>query len=165
MAAHRRTDDDAAQADRVWFGYHPRTMAPTVAAVAVASLVVWTGRWYLSDLSDLAKRFGPLAVFALAWGVWPALTAVFLYRTVAFTYRLTDGALLVDYGFWYRPVPPLPLNAVADVRTGAGPLGRVLGVGWVEARAADRVVRLTGVRRPDAVAEQIRAAVTASQSR
>ena len=86
-------------ADREWSGYHPRAMAPIVFAVAVASLVVWTGRWYLSDLSDLAARYGPLAVFALAWGVWPALLAVFLYRTVAFTYRLADGALLLDYGF------------------------------------------------------------------
>ena len=156
--------DDPAQADRVWFGYHPRTMAPLVAAVAVASLVVWTGRWYLSDLSDLAKRFGPLAVFALAWGVWPALAAVFLYRAVAFTYRLTDRAVLVDYGFWYRPVPPVVLTEVAGVRAGAGPLGRALGVGWVEVRTAGRSVRLNGVRRPEVVAEQIRAAVAACQS-
>ena len=44
--------------------------------------LLWTGQWYLDDLSDLADRIGSLAVFALAWGVWPALIAVFLYRTV-----------------------------------------------------------------------------------
>ena len=154
-----RRENDPAQVERAWFGYHPRAMAPIVAAVAVVSLVVWTGRWYLTDLSDLAARYGPLAVFALAWGVWPVLTAVFLYRTVAFTYRLTDRAILLDYGFWYRPVPPLPLAAISDVRAGARPLGRALGVGWVELRTADRAVRLKGVRRPSEAADQIRAAV------
>lgn len=158
MTAQQRADDPA-RADRRWFGYHPRTMAPTVLAVAVASLAVWAGRGSLSDLSELAARYGPLAVFALAWGVWPVLLAVFLYRTVAFTYRLTDGTLLLDYGFLYRPVPPLSLAEVTDVRAGAGPLGRALGVGWVEVRTASRAVRLNGVRHPAEVAEQIRAAV------
>lgn len=163
MATHRPADDPA-QADRLWFGYHPRAMAPTVAAVAVVSLVVWTGRWYLTDLSELAQRFGPLAVFALAWGVWPVLAAVFLYRTVVFTYRLTDRALLIDFGFWYPPVPPLPLGEVVGVRAGAGPLGRVTGVGWVEVRTASRAMRLPGVRRPHEVAACIRAAAAACRS-
>src|SRR5262245_57686922 len=89
---------DPALADRAWAGYHPRAMAPAIAVAAVASLLVWTGRWYLDGISDLAERVGATVVFALAWGVWPALAVVFLYRTVTFTYRLTDRSLLVDYG-------------------------------------------------------------------
>lgn len=140
-------------------------MAPTVVAVAAMSLFVWTGRWYLDDLSELAKRAGALAVFAVAWGAWPALGTVFVYRTVTYTYRLTDRALVVDFGFWFRPVPPMLLVDVIDVRASAGILGRVLGVGGVEVRTADRAVRLVGVRRPGAVAEQIRVAVTANRNR
>jgi membrane protein YdbS with pleckstrin-like domain len=156
-----RQANDPAQEDRAWFGYHPRALAPTVAAVAVASVVAWTGRWYLEGLSALAARLGALAVFAAAWGGWVPLAAVFVYRTTTYTYRLTDRALVLDYGFWFRPVPPVALADVTDVTPRAGPLGRLLGVGSVEVRTAQRLARLTGVRCPAAVAEQIRAAAAA----
>src|SRR5262245_6400848 len=107
--------EDPAQHDLAWIGYHPRAMATTVTLVAIASLVVWTGRWYLDDLSELADRVGALTVFALAWAVWPAVGAVFLYRTVTYTYRLTDRVVLVEFGFLSRPVPPIPL---AEVKIG-----------------------------------------------
>jgi hypothetical protein len=153
-----RRADDPAQADRAWAGYHPRAAAPAVVCVALASLVVWTGRWYLDDLSELADRLGALALFAIAWGVWPAVATVYLYRAITYTYRLTDRAVLIDFGFWHRPVPPVLLRDITEVRTGAGWLSRLLGVGWVELRTADRVVRLVGVRHPETLAEQIRAA-------
>jgi len=113
---------------------------------------------------SLAARLGVPAVFAAAWGAWVPLGAVFLYRTVTYTYRLTDRALVLDFGFWFRPVPPVSLAEVTDVRAGAGVLGRVLGVGWLEVRTANRVVRLVGVRRPGAAAERIRAAVAAGRN-
>jgi hypothetical protein len=123
--------------------------------------VVWTGRWYLDDLSELADRAGALAVFALAWCVWPALLTAYLYRTVTYTYRLTNRALLIDFGFWHPPVPSVMLAEIVEVRTGAGWLARLLGVGWVELwTARGRAVRLVGVRQPEAFAEQIRAALT-----
>jgi hypothetical protein len=119
-------------------------------------LVVWTGRWYLEDLSDFSERVGSLVVFALAWGVWPALAAVLLYRTVTFTYRLTDRALLVDFGFLSSPVPPVPLAELTGVVAGGGWLSRRLGVGWIEVRTAERAVRLRGVRHPQLFAMAIR---------
>ncbi len=149
---------DPAQRDRAWAGYSPRAAAPALAAAAAASALVWTGRWYLDGPSELANAAGAPAVFALAWGVWPALAAVYLYRAVTYTYRLTDRAVLVDFGFRHRPVAPVPLAAVTAVGAGAGRLGARLGVGWVEVRTADRVVRLVGVRRPAVLAEAIRAA-------
>ncbi len=160
MPSHRRADDPA-QADRAWVGYHPRAATPAIVAAAAASLVVWTGRWYLEDLSALADRVGALAVFALAWCVWPGLAAVYLYRAATYTYRLTDRAVLVDFGFWHRPVPPVWLRDVTQVRTGGGWMHRQLGVGWVEVRTPDRTVRLPGVRYPEAFAELVRE--TASQ--
>ena len=153
---------DPARTDRLWTGYHPRAAVPALVSVAVASLVVWTGRWYLPDLSEMTNRLGALAVFALAWCVWPAVGAVYLYRAVTYTYRVTDRAVLIDFGFWHRPVPPVWLREVAAVRTGAGRLHALLGVGWVEVRTADRAVRLVGVRHPEALAEVIRKAVAAA---
>jgi hypothetical protein len=159
--SHTRRTEDPAQTDRAWAGYHPRAAAPAVATAALASLVVWTGRGYFDPLSELTARAGALAVFALAWGVWPALAAVYLYRTVTYSYRLTDRALWTDYGFWWLPVPPLWLAEVTAVRAGAGWLGRRLGVGWVEVVAGARAVRLVGVRDPQVFAEQVRAATAA----
>jgi uncharacterized membrane protein YdbT with pleckstrin-like domain len=150
---------DPAHRDLVWTGYHPRALAPAIGLAAVASLVVWTGRWFFEDLSDLADRPGSLVIFALAWGVWPALASVFLYRTVTFTYRLTDRALLVDFGFLSRPVPPIALGEVTTVVIGGGWVVRRFGVGWIEVRTADRVLRLPGVRDPALFAVAIRDAV------
>ena len=158
MSTHHQ---DPAQADRAWVGYHPRAAAPAVGAVAVASLAVWTGQWYLAPLSQLADRAGVLAVFALAWGVWPGLAAVYLYRAVTYSYRLTDRALLIDFGFRHRPIPPLPLADITGVRAGTGWVGRLLGVGWVVVAAGGRAERLVGVREPERFADQVRAAVAA----
>jgi membrane protein YdbS with pleckstrin-like domain len=150
--------DDRALAERDWWGYDPRAMFPAVAAAAAASAVVLSGRWYLEDLSWLADRAGALAVFGLAVAVWPGLVAVLLYRAVTYTYRLTDRAVLVDRGFLSRPEPPVWLAELTGVEPGAGWVGRQLGVGWVKLATGGRVVRLTGVRHPEAVAEAIRAA-------
>lgn len=154
---------DPAPADRAWVGYHPRAMAPAVALTAAASLVVWTGTLYLDDLSDLADRIGGWAVFGVAWGVWPAVAGVFLYRTVTLTYRLTDRSVLVDFGPLYPPAPPVPLAGVTAVVVGGGWLSRRLGVGWVEVRSGERALRLRGVRHPAAFAELVRAAAASAR--
>jgi hypothetical protein len=154
---------DPAQTDLVWTGYHPRALAPTIGLAAVASLIVWTGLWFFEDLTDLADRLGSLVIFALAWGVWPALAAVFLYRTVTYMYRLTDRALLVDFGFVARPVPPLELNEITAVVIGSGWFLRRLGVGWIEVRTSVRSIRLPGIREPQLFVVAIRNAVEKSK--
>jgi membrane protein YdbS with pleckstrin-like domain len=126
---------------------------------------VLSGRWYHDDLSELADRVGALVVFALAWAVWPGLGAVFLYRAVTYTYRLTDRAVLMDFGFCFRPVPPVVLTDVQAIDVGGGLLARRLGIGWLEVRTKDRVVRMTGVRHPRAFAEKIREAIAACRNR
>ncbi len=150
--------NDPAQTDMVWTGYHPRAAVPTLGATAAASLLVWTGRWYLEDLSALADRTSALVVFALAWSVWPVLALVFAYRAVTYTYRLTNRAVLIDFGFRHIPVPPVWLIEVAAIRARREWLSGWLGVGWVEVRTADRVIRMVGVRHPEEFAAAIRAA-------
>lgn len=157
--------EDPAMADRLWTGYHPRAMAPLVALIAVVSILVWTGRWYLDDFSQIADVLGASATFAIAWGVWPAVVVVFLYRTVTYTYRLTDRAVFVDFGPLFNPVEPLPLAGLGPVIVGGGRLVRHLGVGFVELRMGYRVLRLKGVWHPEAFAEKIRAAQVAAQAK
>jgi membrane protein YdbS with pleckstrin-like domain len=160
MPSSEESIADPALRDLAWTGYHPRALLPAVALAAVVSLVVWTGRYYLEDLSDLADRVGSLALFALGWAVWPALAAIFLYRTVTFTYRLTNRALLVDFGFLASPVPPIPLDQVTAVAIGGGWVLRRLGVGWIEVRTAERSIRLRGLRNPQLFAVSIRDAMS-----
>ena len=150
---------DPAQRDLIWTGYHPRALAPAIGLASAASLLVWTGRWFFEDLSDLADRLGSLVIFALAWGVWPALAAIFLYRTVTYMYRLTDRALLVDFGFLARPVPPLALSEITAVVMGSGWVFRRFGVGWIEVRTSDRSIRLPGISEPQLFVVAIRNAV------
>ena len=148
---------DPAQADLAWSGYHPRAAVPVLVLASAAALFVSTGRHYLDDFSALAARVSALALFALPWAA--CACAAYLYKCVTYTYRLTDRAVHADFGPLFRPVPPLELRDVSEVRARAGPLGRLLGVGRVEVRGAGRVLRLPGVRDPEALANRIRAAV------
>ena len=143
--------------DRLWTGYSPRAAAPVVAAAAAASAAVLAGRWYLPDLSALAERVGALVLYALALAPWLAVLAA-VYRMVTYTYRLTDRAVLVDRGSRWRPEPPVWLAEVTGVATGAGWLGRRLGVGWVRVESGDRVLTLTGVPDPEGFAAAVREA-------
>ncbi len=159
-----QSPNDPAQADIAWEGYHPRALMPVAVALAVVSLVMWTGRWYWEDLSAFADRVGTLALFALSWCVWPVFAVVFLYRTITFSYRLTDRALHVDFGFRARPVPALWLKDVIRVRAGAGFWGRLLNTGWIEVSTATQTVRLRGVHAAPQFAARIREAITTAQS-
>jgi hypothetical protein len=145
--------------DRAWRGYDPRAAVPVVGVAAAVSAALLAGRWYLADLSGLADRGAALAVYALVLAGWSGLVAGVLYRSVTYTYRLTDRALLLDWGPLSPPVPPAWLADVTAVVSGATWLGRQLGVGWVRVSSAGgRTVRLTGVRDPGGFALAIRAA-------
>jgi uncharacterized membrane protein YdbT with pleckstrin-like domain len=154
---------DPSQCDLAWVGYHPRAAAPLLVFAAILNVLVLSGRWYLVGLSELADRVGALAVFALAWAVWPGLLAVFLYRTVTYTYRLTDRAVLVDFGFFSKRMPPIDLSDVISVTFGGGLMARWLGVGWVELKTKGQTLRMSGVRNPASFAEKIRKAVAANR--
>jgi membrane protein YdbS with pleckstrin-like domain len=152
---------DPSQRDLAWVGYHPRAAAPAILFAAILNVLVLSGRWYLEGLSELAENVGALTVFALAWAVWPGLLAVFLYRTVTYTYRLTDRALLVDYGFLFYRIQPFALLEVNSVTVGSGWIARWLGVGWVELRTKEQTLRMSGVRHPELFAQGIRTAIEA----
>jgi membrane protein YdbS with pleckstrin-like domain len=150
---------DRALTDRAWRGYDPRAGFPAVATAAVVSAVLLSGRWYFEELSWFAEKAGALAVYAMTLAVWPGLLSTLLYRAVTYTYRLTDRAVLIDWGFRNRPEPPVWLKDVTEVAIAAGWVGQQLGIGTVTITAAGgRVVALAGVANPAAFAEAIRTA-------
>jgi len=155
--------DDPSLRDHLWVGYHPCAMAPLIFVVAFISLLVWTGQWYLDDISALAVQLGGWATFAIAWGVWPAVLVVFLYRCVTFTYRITDQAVFVDLGPLYHPIAPLRLETLDLIVIGGGWLARQLGVGCVDLRAGNRVLRLKGIWHPKSFVAKLQAAKDASR--
>jgi uncharacterized membrane protein YdbT with pleckstrin-like domain len=155
---------DPSLKDLAWAGYHPRAMIPAAVLAGSISLLLWTGKWFLEPLMGLNNRLGSFVVFAIAWGVWPGLIAVFLVRTVTRTYRLTDRALLIDLGYLTKPIPPISLHDIHEIKTGGNWLSRLLGVGEIEVRTGDRVIRLTGVRHPIAFAKQIQHARNTAQT-
>jgi hypothetical protein len=149
--------------DRGWRGYDPRAAVPAAAAAVALSAALLAGRWAVaSDVTTLHDRFATLAVYASVLAVWPVVLGLAAYRAVARTYRLTDRAVLIDWGPFARPEPPVWLADLAEVRAGAGWLGRRLGVGWVVLReSSGRAVRLSGVRDPAGFAAAVEKLVTA----
>jgi membrane protein YdbS with pleckstrin-like domain len=150
--------DDPALEDLAWVGYHPRAMLPAVGGAALLTVLLHGARLALEDGLALAESIGEFTVYILNWAIWLGVAAVFLYRCITYTYRLTDRALLVDFGFTHPAIAPIPLCDVVGITTGSGTLGRWLGIGWVEVRTADRTIRLPGIRKPQLFAEKIRVA-------
>ena len=148
--------------DRAWRGYDVRATIPAVAATAVASAALVAGRLVLAG-STAPDRLTALIVYGSVLVVWSLVLALAAYRVVVRTYRLTDRAILVDWGPFVDRELPVWFSNVSAVVSGAGWLGRRLGVGWVELReASGRVVRLTGVRDPAGFAMQVRELVKAA---
>jgi membrane protein YdbS with pleckstrin-like domain len=149
---------DPAHRDLGWYGYSPWTLLPLALPLIVVSAVVWLGRWYFEDLSELADRIGTWTLFVLAWGAWPLFLLVWAYRTITYTYRLTDRALLVDFGFRHPYQPPVPLEQIIEITVHQGVIGRYLNVGQVHIRTPERSVLLPGVHAPQGLVNALRQA-------
>lgn len=148
--------------DRGWRGYDFRATVPAVVAAVAVSAAMIAGRFVLAG-SAAPDRLTALIVYGAVLVVWSLVLALAAYRVIVRTYRLTDRAILVDWGPFVDRELPIWFSNVSAVVSGAGWLGRRLGVGWVELReASGRVVRLTGVRDPVGFASQVRELVRAA---
>lgn len=152
--------------DRVWRGYDLRAMAPAAAVAGVLSMGLLIARWLSDDLSALAEQLGLLFIYVPLAVIWGVLIGVGLYRSITYTYRLTDHALLVDRGFRWPPEPLAPLQDIVDVQARTDFPGRWFNVGRVMVATTEgRRIEMTGVHAPAAFAESIRAeAMRAKQS-
>ena len=86
---------------------HATLWATIFVGVHVGSIMLdsYTSFGPADVLVPFASSWHPLAV---AWGVWPTLVTASLYRAVTYSYRLTDRAVLIDFGFWHPPVVATP---------------------------------------------------------
>jgi membrane protein YdbS with pleckstrin-like domain len=118
----------------------------------------------VGDLVDLSPDRTAFIRFWLILLGWGAAGLVWAYRGASYVYRLTPRFLFVEYGMLHRPVVPIVLKDVTAVEHRAWPLRRVFGVGAVVVRVEGRPpIRLSGVFRPERLAQAIRKAVKEAQ--
>jgi uncharacterized membrane protein YdbT with pleckstrin-like domain len=143
--------------DRAWRGYDIRAAIPWVCFGIAVDVFVLVGRWSLNDLSGSAHRIAAIGAYVAALVGSSLLVTALLYRTITYTYRLTDRAVLIDKGYFSLYQPPIWLDEIAEVATRASWIGERLGVGRVfVTTAAGQTIRMTGVRDPQEFARLIR---------
>ena len=136
--------------DLAWRGFDLRAAVPLTALAIILSTTLLAGRWYVDGLSDA------LITYFLVLALWPALLGHTIYRTITYTYRITDRALLVDRGSLHRHEAPVWFKELLRVETGAGWVDRMLGIGWVSVSTAGRTLHLRAIRDPHGFAAMLR---------
>lgn len=155
----------AALVDRAWRGYDIRAAIPWLFLGIAVDIFVLVGRWSLDDLSSSAHRIAAIGAYVAALVGSSLLVTALLYRTVTYTYRLTDRAVLIDKGFFSLYLPPIWLEEIAEVTARMNWIGQRLGVGHVfVTTAAGRMIRMAGVRDPGEFARLIREEMTRRRS-
>lgn len=96
--------------------------------------------WVLVDRSNRGAEFTALGLVCLAAAAHILLLPRLRYR--AARWEVTDDALLVQSGLGRRR-RVVPLADISDVRTGAGPLERVFGLGSIAVSAPTGGAKLT----------------------
>ena len=161
----RPTDaDDPAEPDLYWAGHSGFAMLPGAVLGAVASAAIMLAAPSVGGLVNMSPDTTAFIRFWLILLGWLAAGVVWAYRGASYIYRLTRSYLYVDFGMLYRPVAPIRLEDVTTIEPRAWTLRRIFGVGAVVVRANGRdPVRLSGVFRPERLAEAIRKAVKEAQ--
>jgi len=143
-----------AETDVAWRGYAGWAMIPGFVVCAVVTLALLGLDWWL-DPDD--TRFSNWLLGPLLLGVWLVQGLRWLYRTVTYTYRVTNRHLYIDFGSMNLPVPRVAWAAVRGVRVDRGVIERRLGVGSVCVDLTDgRVVEMPGVWQPNEFANFLR---------
>ena len=131
-------------------------------------------------LASAGALFGLLLVplywvtVQIHWGIGLLLVVLYLcgvaYFSVAWVkvlrYRLTDKALLVEKGIWFKSRKTIPLDKITDLELVQGPLLRVFGMWIIKIQTAGTasqtpVAMLLGMIEPEQIREEILAAKTA----
>src|SRR5262249_56569383 len=151
---------DPAEPDLYWAGPSGWAMIPGLLVGGVVSLIVLFGLPPIGRWVGLPPDWTSFILFWLTLFGWIALGLVWAYRGASFVYRLTPSHLYVDFGMLYRPVAPIELAQVVEVRERAWALRSVFGVGSVMVQAEDRPpLWLRAIFRPERFAAVIRDAV------
>lgn len=152
--------DDPAEPDLYWAGHSGFAMLPGAVVLAAVSAVVMLAAPSVGEVVDLSRDTTAFIRFWIILLGWAVAGLVWAYRGASYVYRLTPRFLFVEYGMLHRPVAPVRLRDVTAVEQRAWLLRRLFGVGAVVVRVEGRPpLRLSGVYRPERLAQAIRKAV------
>jgi membrane protein YdbS with pleckstrin-like domain len=142
--------------------YRVRVIAYLVCAGLLIGLLltcVWIFLWFI--LRFWLGWLLPLIVLYICGVACFAVTWVKVLR-----YGLTDAALLINKGIWFKSRKTIPLDKITDLEFIQGPLLRFFGMWIIKVQTAGTgsqmpVAMLIGVRSPEQIREEILAAKTA----
>jgi len=155
----RATATKGEEIDLAWQGYSSRAMLPSTVLLtaATAAVVVWVRplvpSWIVNEAVD-----APVAA------CWLFQAVRWLYRSLAFQFRLTNRRLFRERGQLYPAEKPWDLALAVRAEPRQNLLERICGVGTVhlvleESGEGQPVIELSGVRRPAALATRIDEAI------
>lgn len=155
----RATAAKGEEVDLAWQGFSSRAMLPStiLLTAATAAVVVWVRplvpSWIVNEAVD-----APVAA------CWLFQAVRWLYRTLAFQFRLTNRRLFRERGQLYPAEKPLDLALAVRAEARQTLLERICGVGSVllvmeEASENQPPFELSGVRRPATLATRIDEAI------
>lgn len=99
----------------IWIGPGFRAIIPPATGLAVFTcLILLFGPW-LARLSHFQHEWVSFTLFSSLLAVWAICIVRWLYRGACYVSLLTDQAIHVDYGFLYKPVPPIPLRDIETI--------------------------------------------------
>ena len=142
--------------------YRVRVIAYLVCAGLLIGLLltcVWIFLWFI--LRFWLGWLLSLIVLYICGVVCFAVTWVKVLR-----YGLTDAALLINKGIWFKSRKTIPLDKITDLELVQGPLLRYFGIWTIKIQTASTASQLPeatllGLVNPDQVREEILAAKTA----
>ncbi|MGE3806172.1 MAG: PH domain-containing protein [Gemmataceae bacterium] len=153
-----REVDRQVETDLWWGSYAGRTMAPVfllclllTVAVSLAVFIIWDDRFAHPQIMWHATVV-PLGL------LWLIVLGRWLYRTLTWSYRLTNQQLYRDTGFLHMADGAVALKEIVQVNVHASLIERTLGVGRLEVVTDDgkAALSLAGIHDPEWVARLIR---------
>lgn len=124
-------------------------MLPLAIVVGVLSALSWFGVPRLALVLGLDHDWTTFVLFQTILATWLLVGIHWAYRAACVVARLTPHRIYLDYGFLYRPTPPVELRDITSIVCKAGPLARLLRVGNVIVHTrSKRKVTFVGLHYP-----------------
>jgi membrane protein YdbS with pleckstrin-like domain len=153
-------EDDPAEPDLYWAGPSGFAMLPIAVAVGLVSALSWFGVPRLANVLGLRHDWTTFILFQTILVVWLVFGIHSAYRAACVVARLTPQRIYLDYGFLYRPTPPVELHEIRSIVRKAGPLARLLRIGSVVIQTqGKRTITFVGLHRPESFVAAVQTAM------
>jgi hypothetical protein len=163
LPEHSGSAEAAEEVDVWWGSYAGRTMTPSFLLVALLTGALIGAAYGLSAWQGSnVVRYNTLG---LVLALWLAQLARWVYRMVAFNYRLTTRRLFREYGFRRPDNREVELSQISHIGVDRRPFEKLLGTGNIRILCYGQSTPLVleGVRHPDHIALKIRERVQRAQ--